>query len=230
MKTIGMLGGMTWASSAVYYELLNRAVQERLGGVHSARTLMYSFDFGEIAALQDAGRWDDATRLLEAAGRALKSGDADFLIICCNTMHRMSDAVERAAGIPLLHIADPLADEIARRNIARVGLIGSRHSMTDDAIIKGRLKQRGIDVLVPEGGDFERIDRIVYAEMAKGQFLDTSRREARAIIAKMVSRGAQGVVLGCTEFPILLKADDASVPLFDTTTLHAMAAVDMALA
>ncbi|MGA9796895.1 MAG: aspartate/glutamate racemase family protein [Rhizomicrobium sp.] len=230
MKTIGMLGGMTWASSAVYYDLLNRAVQKRLGGVHSAKTLMYSFDFGEIAALQDAGRWDDASRMLEDAGRALKSGNADFLIICCNTMHRMSDAVERAAGVPLLHIADPLADEIKRRDIARVGLIGSRHTMTDDAIIAGRLKQRGIEVLVPEGDDFARIDRIVYAEMASGQFLDQSRREARAIIAKMAAKGAQGVVLGCTEFPILLKADDASVPLFDTTTLHAMAAVERALA
>lgn len=229
MKTIGMLGGMTWASSAVYYELVNRAVQERLGGVHSAKTLMYSFDFGEIAALQDAGRWDDATRMMEDAGRALKSGGADFLIICCNTMHRMSDAVERAAGVPLLHIADPLADEIKRRDITCVGLIGSRHTMTDDAIIADRLKTRGIEVIVPEGEDFERIDRIVYAEMARGQFLEASRREARAIIAKMVARGAQGVVLGCTEFPILLKADDATVPLFDTTTLHAMAAVDLAL-
>lgn len=229
MKTIGMLGGMTWASSAVYYELLNRAVQERLGRVHSAKTLMYSFDFGEIAALQDAGRWDDAAHMMEDAGRALKSGDADFLIICCNTMHRMSDAVERAAGIPLLHIADPLADEIKCQGVTCVGLIGSRHTMTDDAIIAGRLKQRGIEVLVPEGDDFERIDRIVYAEMARGQFLDASRCEARAIIAKMVARGAQGVVLGCTEFPILLKADDASVPLFDTTTLHAMASVKLAL-
>jgi aspartate racemase len=230
MKTIGMLGGMTWASSAVYYELLNRAVQKRLGGVHSAKTLMYSFDFGKIAALQDADRWDDASHMLEDAGRVLRSGGADFLIICCNTMHRMADAVERAAGVPLLHIADPLGDEIKRRDITRVGLIGSRHTMTDDAIIAGRLKARGIEVLVPEGNDFERIDRMVYAEMASGQFLDGSRREARAIIARMVARGAQGVVLGCTEFPILLKADDASVPLFDTTTLHAMAAVERALA
>ena len=230
MKTIGMLGGMTWASSAVYYDLLNRAVQKRLGGVHSAKTLMYSFDFGEIAALQDAGRWDDATRMMEDASRALKNGNANFLIICCNTMHRMSDAVERATGLPLLHIADPLANEIERQGITRVGLIGSRHTMTDDAIIAGRLKQRGIEVIVPEGDDFDRIDRIVYAEMATGQFLDESRREARAIIAKMVARGAQGVVLGCTEFPILLKADGASVPLFDTTTLHAMAAVEKALA
>jgi aspartate racemase len=229
MKTIGMIGGMTWASSAVYYELLNRAVQERLGGLHSAKTLMYSFDFGEIAALQDAGRWDDASRMMEDTGRTLKNGGADFLIICCNTMHRMSDAVERAADIPLLHIADPLADEIQRQGLVRVGLIGSRHTMTDDAIIKGRLKQRGIEVMVPQGEDFDRIDRIVYAEMATGQFLEASRREARAVIAKIVANGAQGVVLGCTEFPILLKPDDASVPLFDTTTLHAMAAVDLAL-
>jgi aspartate racemase len=168
--------------------------------------------------------------MMEDTGRTLKNGGADFLIICCNTMHRMSDAVERAAGVPLLHIADPLVDEIARQGLKRVGLIGSRHTMTDDAIIKGRLNRRGIDVLVPEGEDFDRIDRIVYAEMATGQFLDGSRREARAIIAKMVANGAQGVVLGCTEFPILLKPTDAAVPLFDTTTLHAMAAVDRALA
>ena len=230
MKTVGMLGGMTWASSAVYYELLNRAVQERMGGLHSAKTLMYSFDFAEIAALQDAGRWDDATRAMQAAGRMLRQGGADFLIICCNTMHRMSDAVARAAEIPLLHIADPLADAIGRQHIARVGLIGSRHTMTDDAIIKGRLRQRGIDVLVPEGEDFDRIDRIVYAEMAKGRFLEESRREASAIIAKMAAHGARGIVLGCTEFPILLKADDATVPLFDTTALHAAAAANLALA
>jgi aspartate racemase len=230
MKTIGMIGGMTWASSAVYYELVNREVQKRLGGMHSAKSLMYSFDFGEIAALQDAGRWNDATRMMENAGQTLARGGADFLMICCNTMHRMSDAVERASCIPLLHIADPLADAIEKQGLSRVGLIGSRHTMTEDSIIKGRLKQRGIDVLIPEGEDFTRIDRIVYDEMARGQFLDSSRHEARAVIAKLVAKGAQGVVLGCTEFPILLKADDASVPLFDTTTLHALAAVDMALA
>ncbi|HEY2069639.1 MAG TPA: aspartate/glutamate racemase family protein [Rhizomicrobium sp.] len=225
-----MIGGMSWESSSVYYQLLNRAVQARLGGMHSARALMHSFDFAEIAALQDAGDWDEATRRMQDAGRGLAASGADFLIICCNTMHRMSDAVEQAAGVPLLHIADPLGAAIRDAGMSRVGLIGSRHTMEQDGILLGRLRKRyDLDVLVPEGDDFRTIDRIVYEELVRGRFEEPARAACRSAIARMVERGAQGIILGCTEFPLLVKAEDSAVPLFDTTTLHAAATVEMAL-
>jgi aspartate racemase len=231
MKTIGLIGGMSWESSSVYYQLINRDVQKRLGGVHSARALLHSFDFSEIAALQDAGRWDTLTERMEEAGRGLAASGAEFLVICCNTMHRMSDAVEKAAGVKLLHIADPLGEAIRASGIARVGLIGSRHTMEQDSILLGRLRKRyDLDVLVPEGDDFRTIDRIVYEELVRGRFEEPSRAATRAVIANLVARGAEGIILGCTEFPLLVKPEDSMVPLFDTTTLHALAAVDMALA
>ena len=230
MKTIGMIGGMSWESSSVYYQLINREVQKRLGGIHSARALLHSFDFDEIARLQDAGRWDDATARMNEAGQGLARSGADFLIICCNTMHRMAGAVEKASGIPLLHIADPLGFAIRKSGASRVGLIGSRHTMEQDDIIKGRLKRAyDLEVLVPEGEDFAGVDRIVYEELVRGKFLEPSRALCRAAIARLVARGAQAVILGCTEFPLLVKLEDSAVPLFDTTTLHALAAVEMAL-
>jgi aspartate racemase len=231
MKTIGMIGGMSWESSSVYYQLINREVQKRLGGIHSARALLHSFDFDEIAKLQDAGRWDEATVRMNAAGQGLAASGADFLIICCNTMHRMADAVQDAARLPLLHIADPLGAAIRKSGAVRSGLLGSRHTMERDDIIQGRLKQvYGLDVLAPEGADFAAVDRIVYEELVRGQFTDASRAVCRAAIARLVARGCEGVVLGCTELPLLVKPDDSAVPLYDTTTLHALAAVAMALA
>ncbi|HEX3672986.1 MAG TPA: aspartate/glutamate racemase family protein [Rhizomicrobium sp.] len=231
MKTIGMIGGMSWESSSVYYQLLNREVQARLGGMHSARALLHSFDFAQIAALQDAGKWDDAALRMEEAGRGLAESGADFLIICCNTMHRMAGAVEKASGVPLLHIADPLGAAIRAAGMTRVGLLGSRHTMEWDDIVRGRLRHAyDLDVLVPEGEDFAIVDRIIYEELVRGRFEEPARAACRAAIGRLVARGAQGIVLGCTELPLLVKAEDSSVPLFDTTTLHAMAAVDMALA
>jgi aspartate racemase len=230
MKTIGMLGGMSWESTQVYYQLLNRDVQARLGGMHSARLLLHSFDFAEIAALQDAGRWDEASARMEEAGRGLAQSGADFLIICCNTMHRMADAVEKAAGVPLLHIADPLGAAIAAQGFTRVGLLGSRHTMEQDDIVLGRLRKRyDLDMLAPEGEDFGAVDRIVYEELVRGRFEEPARAKCRSAIAKLVARGAQAIVLGCTELPLLVKAEDSTVPLFDTTTLHAKASVDLAL-
>jgi aspartate racemase len=231
MKTIGMIGGMSWESSSVYYQLINREVQTRLGGIHSARALLHSFDFDEIARLQDAGRWDEASERMSAAGRGLAGSGADFLIICCNTMHRMACAVEKAAGVPLLHIADPLGSAIRKSGSSRIGLIGSRHTMEQDDIVKCRLKRvYDLEVLVPEGEAFAAIDRVVYEELVRGKFLDASRALCRSAIAGLVARGCDGIVLGCTEFPLLVKPEDSPVPLFDTTTLHALAAVDMALA
>jgi aspartate racemase len=206
-------------------------VQARLGGIHSAKALLHSFDFDEIASLQDAGRWDEATARMNAAGQGLARSGADFLIICCNTMHRMAGAVEEAAGIALLHIADPLGAAIRKSGASRVGLIGSRHTMERDDIIKGRLQRAyDLDVLVPEGADFAAIDRIVYGELVRGKFLESSRALCRTAIARLAARGCEAVVLGCTELPLLVKPEDSALPLFDTTTLHALAAVDMALA
>jgi aspartate racemase len=231
MKTIGMIGGMSWESSAVYYRLINQDVQRRLGGMHSAKALLYSFDFQEIADLQDANRWDEAERRMNDVGAALAKGGADFLIICCNTMHRMADAVEKAAGIPLLHIADPLGAAIAAQGITRVGLLGSRHTMDQDAIVKGRLRSKfDLDVLVPDGADHAEVDHIVYRELVRGQFLESSRANCARIIARLMARGAQATILGCTELPLLVKPEDSTARLFDTTTLHASAAVDRALA
>ena len=226
-----MLGGMSWESSAVYYQLINREVQKRLGGVHSAKALMYSFDFGEIAELQNAGRWDEATRRMVDVGAMLSKSGSDFVMICCNTMHRMSDEVEKAAGVPLLHIADPLGEKIKRDGFSRVGLIGSVHTMEDGRIVSDRLaKKFGIEVLVPEKSDRDTLHRIILDELCRGNFNDASRGVCAAIIEKLVARGAQAVILGCTEFPILLKPEHASVPLYDTAALHALAAVERALA
>jgi aspartate racemase len=230
VKTIGMLGGMSWESSAVYYRIMNREVQARLGGVHSAKALMYSFDFGEIEKLQATGRWDDATAAMVDVGRTLARGGADFLMICCNTMHLMADAVENAAGVPLLHIADPLGEAIRAKGLSRVGLLGSCHTTEKGGIIIDRLREKfGLEILVPDAGDRAETHRIIVEELVRGKFLDSARATHRRMIAGLVARGAQGVILGCTEIPLLVKAEDASVPLFDTTALHALAAVDRAL-
>lgn len=231
MKTIGMLGGMSWESSAVYYRILNREVQTRLGGIHSAKTLMHSCDFAEMAALQSAGRWDEAHDGMATIGVNLAKAGADFLVICCNTMHTAAAIVERAARIPLLHIADPLGEAIRASGAGKPALLGSRHTMTRDDILSGRLKERfGIAVIVPEGEDFAEVDRVIYEELTRGRFLEASRMRLRAAIARLAARGADSVILGCTELPLLVTAEDSPVPLFDTTTLHALAAVDRALA
>jgi aspartate racemase len=230
MKTIGMLGGMSWESTQVYYRLMNRAVQDRLGGTHSAKLLLYSFDFGEIQALQDQGHWDEATEMLAGVGQTLAKSGADFLMICCNTMHLMADAVERAAGIPLLHIADATGEAIRTKGMKRVGLVGSHHTTEKGGIVIDRLRENfGLDVLVPDKKDRDVIHHIIVEEMCQGKFLEPSRETHRRVFAKLAARGAEGVILGCTEIPILVSAEDASVPLFDTTTLHALAAVERAL-
>jgi aspartate racemase len=230
MKTIGMLGGMSWESTQIYYRLMNRAVQDRLGGTHSAKLLLYSFDFGEIQALQDEGRWDEATDRLSNVGQTLAKGGADFLMICCNTMHLMADAVERAAGIPLAHIADATGEAIRAKGITRVGLVGSHHTTEKGGIVLDRLREKfGLDVLVPDKQDRDEIHRIIVEEMCRGRFLESSREAHRRVFARLVASGAEGIILGCTEIPILVKAEDASVPLFDTTALHALAAVERAL-
>ena len=231
MKTIGMLGGMSWESTAVYYRLMNRAVQERLGGLHSAKTLMYSFDFDEIAVLQTADDWNAIADRLTVAATGLVRAGADFLMICCNTQHLVADEIERAVHLPLLHIADPLGDAIAAKGIKRAGLIGTSYTMEKGGVIADRLTEKfGIEIVVPEAEDRAEVHRIIFEEMSRGQFLESSRAALGAVMARLVVRGAEGIILGCTELPMLVQPGDASVPTFDTTTLHALAAADMALA
>jgi aspartate racemase len=230
MKTMGLLAGMSWESSSVYYQLINRQVQQRLGGVHSAKVLMYSFDFGEVSRLQQAARWDEAAELLSGVGRTLAKGGADFLAICCNTMHLMADDVQHAAGIPLLHIANPLGEAAKKAGMKRLGLIGTRFTMDEPRIIADRLRQKfGLDVILPDTAGRETIDGIIQTELVKGVIRDESRARYRAVMAKLIEQGAEAIILGCTEIPLLVSQADSSVPLYDTMQLHAAAIVDFAL-
>ncbi len=230
MKTIGMIGGMSWESTVVYYQVANREVQRRLGGLHSARILMWSFDFEDIAALQSAGKWDEATTRMTEAAKTLVRAGADFLMICCNTMHIMADAVAEAGDVPLLHIATPLGAAIAAGGIRRVGVLGTSYTLKADFLRVPLARDHGIEVVTPEKNDAAETARIIYEELARGRFLESSRQFLIGAIARLRDGGAEGVILGCTELPLLVKPEDASVPLFDTAALHALAAVDMALA
>lgn len=229
MKVIGLLGGMSWESSAEYYRIVNERVRDRLGGLHSARCLMWSFDFAEIEALQHAGRWDEATALLVEAARRLERGGADFLVLCTNTMHRMAEDLQAAIGLPLLHIADPTAKRIKAAGLRRVGLLGTAFTMEQE-FYKGRLAARhGLEVLVPDDRDRALVHRVIYDELVRGVVEPSSRAAYREIIGRLVAGGAQAVILGCTEIMLLVRPEDSPVPLFDTTTIHAEAAVELAL-
>ncbi|MBB3275712.1 MULTISPECIES: aspartate/glutamate racemase family protein [unclassified Pseudoxanthomonas] len=229
MKTIGMLGGMSWESTVPYYRLINQRVQERLGGLHSARLLLYSMDFHDVEQLQHAGEWERAGTLLADGARRLQSAGADFIVICTNTMHKVAPAVEAAIALPLLHIADPTASAVAAAGVRRVGLLGTRFTMEEE-FYRVRLQRRhGLEVLVPGGEDRLEVHRIIYEELCRGIVDDRSRHLYRDIIGRLVARGAEAVILGCTEISLLVSAEDSSVPLFDTTALHARAAADHAL-
>jgi len=228
-QVIGLIGGMSWESSAEYYRLINEGVRARLGGLRSARVLMWSFDFGEIEALQHAGRWDDAAALLVDAARRLERGGADFALLCTNTMHRVADQVQAGIGIPLLHIADPTAERVRAAGFSRVGLLGTAFTM-EQAFYKGRLRDRfGLDVLVPGDEDRALVHRVIYDELVQGRAEPASREAYRAVIARLAERGAEAIILGCTEIMLLVRPEDSPVPLFDTTALHAAAAVERAL-
>ena len=226
---IGLIGGMSWESSVHYYRLINEGVRDRLGGVASARTLMWSFDFARIEALQHAGDWDALAGEMAEAARTLETGGADFLVLCTNTMHRCAGAIEAAVDIPLLHIADPTAAAIQAAGLSKVGLLGTAFTMEQD-FYRGRLQDKfGLEVLVPDAEDRKAVHDIIYRELVTGQVLDASRETYRAVIRRLVERGAQAVILGCTEIMLLIGQDDSPVPIFDTTTLHAEAAVERAL-
>ena len=227
--TIGLIGGMSWESSAEYYRIINREMNRRLGGVHSAQCLMYSVDFEGIKRLQHEGDWDRLATEMKAAAVRLERGGADFIVLCTNTMHRVADAIAASVSIPTLHIADPTADKIKAAGFQRIGLLGTAFTMEQD-FYKGRLQQRhGLEVIVPDENDRRIVHEIIYKELVLGQIRPESRQAYRAIIARLIESGAQAVILGCTEIMLLVSDEDSAVPLFDTTTIHALAAVGWAL-
>jgi len=229
MKTIGLIGGMSWESSIEYYRITNQQIKKALGGLHSAKSVMVSVDFAEIEALQHAGRWQDATQLMIQAARQVEAGGADFVVICTNTMHKMADDVQKAINIPLLHIADATAQVVRSQGLRKIGLLGTRFTMEED-FYRGRLiEKHNLSVLIPDQQDREIIHRVIYQELVLGKIISTSRGEYLRIIEKLVSAGAEGIILGCTEIGLLVKTEDCQVPLFDTTLIHAEAAVEKAL-
>lgn len=229
MQTIGLIGGMSWESSAGYYRIINEAVKDRLGGLHSAQILLYSVDFAAIEELQHAGEWEQAGAILADAAQRLERGGADFLILCTNTMHKVAAAITDAVAIPFIHIADPTATQIKAAGYSTVGLLGTRFTMEQE-FYRGRLEgTHGLHVIMPEEEDRAIVHRVIYDELCLGTIDDTSRAEYRRIMARLVERGAESIILGCTEIMLLVGAGDAHVPLFDTTRLHAEAAVDLAL-
>jgi aspartate racemase len=226
MRRLGLLGGMSWESTALYYRLLNQGVAQRLGGLHSAPLVLHSVDFAPLAALQAAGDWAGAATLLADAARGLRAAGADGLLLATNTMHKVADAVAAAAGLPLLHIADATGAAVRAAGIAHVGLLGTRFTMEDDSIVAARLRERhGLRLAVPGADDRAEVHRVIYDELCRGRIEPASRRAYQATIARLRDAGAQGVILGCTEITLLIGLADASLPVFDSTALHAAAAV-----
>jgi aspartate racemase len=229
MKTIGMIGGMSWESSLEYYRIVNEAVKERLGDLHSAKTVMYSVDFAEIEVLQRENRWDEATQAMIDAACHVEAGGADFVIICTNTMHKMADEVQKRIGIPLLHIADATGEAVKTQGLHKIGLLGTKFTMEED-FYRGRLEQKhGLEVIIPNAADREIVHKVIYGELVLGKINPASKAEYVRIIENLVRQGAEGIILGCTEIGLLVKDEDSRVPLFDTTRIHALAAVEFAL-
>ena len=229
MKTLGLIGGMSWESTLPYYRIINETVREQLGGLHSARLILYSVDFHAIERRQQAGAWDEAGRILTDAARALEAAGAEGLALCTNTMHKVAPAIESAVTIPLLHIADPTAAAVKQAGLTTVGLLGTRFTMEQD-FYRGRLTDRhGLTVIIPDPADRAIVHRVIYDELCQGEVRAESRAQYREILQRLVEAGAEGIILGCTEIALLVGPDDAPVPLFDTTALHARAAAAWAL-
>jgi aspartate racemase len=230
VKTLGLLGGMSWESTQTYYRLVNEGVRDRLGGLHSAQLVLHSVDFEPIERLQRAARWDEAGAVLARAARGLETAGAEGLVLCTNTMHKVAPAIEAAVGIPLLHIADATGTAVTAAGHSTVGLLGTRFTMVED-FYRGRLGERfGLDVVVPDEAGRDVVDRVIFDELCVGRVVEASRARYRDTIRDLAARGAEAVILGCTEISLLVGAPDSPVPLFDTTALHAAAAVAWALA
>jgi aspartate racemase len=229
MKTIGLLGGITCESSLLYYKLINEMTREKLGGHHAARSVMVSVDFADVQPLTECGDWDGVLAILLAAARGIERGGADLLLLCANTAHKLADEIGRGVGIPIVHIVDATAAEIRKAGFAKVGLLGTRFTMEED-FFKGRLRDKhGIEALVPGKADRERVHRIIIDELALGVIKPESRKAVNKIMDGLIAAGAQAIILGCTELPLLVAQGQVGVPLFDTTAIHARAAVDLAL-
>ncbi len=229
MKTIGLIGGMSWESSLEYYRIINEQVKEKLGGFHSAESLMFSVDFDEIEKLQYQGNWKDAAKIMVDAAKRLEKGGADFVVLCTNTMHKTADDVQNNIKIPLLHITDATAERIKAKGLRKIGLLGTKFTMEED-FYKGRLiKKYGLNVLIPNERDRQIVNDVIYHELCLGKINQSSKSQFIKIIDKFVDNGAEAVILGCTEIPLLIKQKDVKIPLFDTTRIHAEAAVEYAL-
>jgi len=228
LKTIGLIGGMSWESTAEYYRLINEEIKERMGGLHSAKCLIYSVDFGEIEAFMRTGQWEKIGEELINAARVLENGGADLILLCTNTMHKLYDQIQKEIEIQLLHIADATSEKILQEKIKRVGLLGTRETMEQD-FYKSRIENKGIQVIVPGKKERELVNQVIFDELCLGKIKDESRENYIKIIEGLISMGAEGIVLGCTEIPLLINSDDSRVPLFDTTYIHAMKAVEKAV-
>lgn len=228
MKTIGLIGGMSWESTIPYYRIINNAVKERLGGLHSAKIILYSVEFDEIEKCQASGQWEKSGDILGDAARKLEAAGADFILICTNTMHKVAPQIASMVNVPIIQIADATADALTKAGISRVALLGTKYTMTQD-FYKQRLINRGFEVLIPEDGDIETINDLIFYELCVGEIKEASRMSFSAIIDGLKARGAEAVILGCTEIGMLIEQKDSSLPVFDTTVIHAERAAELAL-
>lgn len=228
MKTIGLLGGMSWESTVHYYQIINEEVKNKLGGLHSAKIILYSVEFAEIETYQSSNQWEKCGEILGRAAKKLEDAGADFILICSNTIHKVTSQIASMIQIPVVHIADATADELKTCHIKRVGLLGTRYTMKQD-FYKNRLSDRGIEVIIPDDVDVDVVNRIIFEELCVGKINEKSRKIFQKIIEKMQEKGAEGIILGCTEIGLLIHQSDVSVPVFDTTVIHAKKAVQIAL-
>lgn len=228
MKTIGLIGGMSWESTAYYYKLINEDVRVRLGGLHSAKMVIYSVEFAEVERYQSAGQWERCGDILSSAAKSLEAAGADLILLGTNTLHKVAAQIESAVNIPLVHIADATAREIRNCGVRKVGLLGTKYTLTED-FYKQRLIDRGIEVLIPGDEDVEAVNDIIFRELCVGEIRAESRKRLRGVIDRLAGRGAGGVILGCTELGLIIQPEDSPVPIFDTTVIHARRAVELAL-
>ncbi len=229
MKTIGLIGGMSWESSVEYYRIINEVTRAKLGGLHSARSIMYSVDFADVEVLQHQNKWAEAAELLTGAARNLEKGGADFIVLCTNTMHKVADEIQASIKIPLLHIADATAQRVKESGSHSIGLLGTRFTMEEEFYKSRLIEKYGLDVRVPVAPERELIHRVIYDELVVGRLEQKSKEQYIAIMEQLVGQGAEGIILGCTEIGLLVHQEDSQVPLFDTTRIHAEAAVEYAL-
>ncbi|CAH1549673.1 aspartate/glutamate racemase family protein [Vibrio rotiferianus] len=229
MKTIGLIGGMSWESTANYYQIINREVKARLGGLHSGKVCLYSVDFAEIETLQHQGRWGDTAKILSQAAKSVEAGGADFILICTNTMHKVADQIQQAVDVPVVHIADATAEKLVADGVKKVGLLGTRFTMEQDFYKQRLIDKFGVEVVVPSVDDQTIVHEVIYNELCRGEVREDSRQQYLAIIDNLVEEGAEAVILGCTEIAMLVEPQHTGVKLYDTTEIHAKAAVEFAL-